>query len=104
MTNAWKILILTIGLQTNIILIIYAQNPKMQKAVANLVKELNEESVLRGGKERDKKMERIEAGLDRARASIKDAIIKSRQSPPLTQDPDYVPQGQIYVNGYVFQR
>ncbi|KAI3465552.1 hypothetical protein Pfo_022215 [Paulownia fortunei] len=56
------------------------------------------------GKERDKKIERIEAGLVRARALIKDAIIKSRHSPLLTEDLDYVPQGEIYRNAHVFQR
>ncbi|PIN20356.1 Acetylglucosaminyltransferase EXT1/exostosin 1 [Handroanthus impetiginosus] len=79
-------------------------SPKKQKAVANLVKELNEETMKRRGKERDKKMERIEASLASARALIKDAINKSRYSPPLVEDVDYVPQGEIYRNAYVFQR
>ncbi|KAL8056931.1 hypothetical protein ABFX02_04G150400 [Erythranthe guttata] len=79
-------------------------NPKMQKAVTNLVEELNEISALRRGKERDKKVETIEAGLAKARALIKDAIIKSRYSPPSIEDLDYVPQGEIYLNSYVFQR
>ncbi|KAK6142389.1 hypothetical protein DH2020_022737 [Rehmannia glutinosa] len=76
----------------------------MQKAVENLVKELNQETMSRSGKEKDKKIARIEAGLARARSLIKDAINKSRDSPPLTEDLDYVPQGEIYRNAYVFQR
>ncbi|KAK3002583.1 hypothetical protein RJ639_021594 [Escallonia herrerae] len=48
---------------------------KMNRAVSNLVKDLNAESVLRRGKERDEKLERTEAGLARARAFIRDATI-----------------------------
>lgn len=80
------------------------QNPKMQKAVEKLLKELNEKTMLRRGMERDKRMERIEAGLVRARSLIKDAIVKSRHAPPLVEDLDYVPQGEIYRNTFVFQR
>ncbi|KAK6141271.1 hypothetical protein DH2020_024987 [Rehmannia glutinosa] len=76
----------------------------MQKAVENLVKELNQETMSRSGKDKDKKMARIEAGLARARSWIKDAINKSRDSLPLTEDLDYVPHGEIYRNAYVFQR
>ncbi|KAK4429217.1 putative glycosyltransferase [Sesamum alatum] len=82
-------------------------NVKMQKAVAKMVEELNEKTISRRGMGRDpidKKMERIEAGLGKARASIKDAILRSRYSPPLEQDTDYVPRGDIYRNAYVFQR
>ncbi|KAL0320035.1 UNVERIFIED_CONTAM: putative glycosyltransferase [Sesamum radiatum] len=73
----------------------------MQRAVAYLVEELNEKSTI--SRRDDKKMERIEAGLSKARASIKDAILKSRYSPPLAPDTDYVPRGEIYHNAYVFQ-
>ncbi|XP_057796711.1 probable glycosyltransferase At3g07620 isoform X2 [Salvia miltiorrhiza] len=58
----------------------------------------------RRGMERDKNMGKIEADLATARALIKDAIFKSRDSPPLAQDADYVPRGKIYRNSYVFQR
>lgn len=81
------------------------QNPKMQKAVEKLVKELNEETMMRRGMEKDESMRKIEADLARARALIKDAIFKSRGLPPLIQDgEDYVPRGEIYRNSYVFQR
>lgn len=80
------------------------KNPKMQKAVEKLVKELNEETMMRRGMERDENMRKIEADLAGARALIKDAIFKSRDSPTLTQDVDYVPHGEIYRNSYVFQR
>ncbi|KAH6764759.1 glycosyltransferase [Perilla frutescens var. frutescens] len=78
----------------------------MQKAVEKLVRELNEESMIRRGMERDANMGKIEADLARARAFIKDAIFKSRHSLNLnlTQDVDYVPRGEIYRNSYVFQR
>lgn len=81
------------------------QNPKRQRAVEKLVKELNEETMMRRGMERDENMGRIEADLASARALIKDAIFNSRVSPPLfAQDVDYVPRGEIYRNSYVFQR
>lgn len=78
----------------------------MQKAVEKLKKELNEKSMLRRGIDKDIRVGKIEASLVRARALIKEAIIKSRDSPPppLTEDLDYVPQGEIYRNPYVFQR
>ncbi|KAL1567562.1 putative glycosyltransferase isoform X1 [Salvia divinorum] len=79
-------------------------NPKKQKAVEKLVKDLDEETMMRRGNERDKNMVKIEADLATARALIKDAIFKSRDSPPLAQDADYFPCGQIYRNSYVFQR
>lgn len=76
----------------------------MQKAVEKLAKELDEETMIRRGIERDQNMVKIEADLATARALIKDAIFKSRDSPPLAQDADYIPRGQIYRNSYVFQR
>ncbi|XP_075499575.1 LOW QUALITY PROTEIN: putative glycosyltransferase At3g07620 [Primulina tabacum] len=81
-------------------------NLKMQKVVEGLMKELNAESVMRNdGRERDKKMERVEAGLVKARALIRDAIRQSRHSHvPAVEDQDYVPRGKVYRNAYVFER
>ncbi|KZV46358.1 hypothetical protein F511_07910 [Dorcoceras hygrometricum] len=81
-------------------------NPKRQKAVETLMTELIEESMRRNdGRERDEKMGRVEAGLVKARASIRDAISDSRRShAPVVEDQDYVPQGNIYRNAFVFQR
>ncbi|KAK3001299.1 hypothetical protein RJ639_021943 [Escallonia herrerae] len=76
---------------------------KMNRAVSNLVKDLNTESVLRRGKERDEKLERTEAGLARARALIRDATI-DQSSSSSRQDPDYIPRGDIYRNAFVFHR
>lgn len=76
----------------------------MQRVVENLIKELNVESMLRSGKKRDEKMEKIESDLVRVRGLIKEAIVNSRNSSLFVEDEDYVPKGQIYRNPYVFQR
>lgn len=76
----------------------------MQRVVENLIKELNVESMLRSGKKRDEKMEKIESDLVRVRELIKEAIVNSRNSTLFVEDEDYVPKGQIYRNPYVFQR
>lgn len=76
----------------------------MQKAVEKLAKELDEETTMRRGAERDENMVKIEADLATARALIRDAIFNSRDSPPLAQGVDYFPRGEIYRNSYVFQR
>ncbi|KAL3502609.1 hypothetical protein ACH5RR_037058 [Cinchona calisaya] len=75
----------------------------MQKAVENLIKELNAESLRRRGKERDKKMEKIEGGLARARALIREAVSNGSQQLAVN-DADFIPQGEIYRNPYVFHR
>ncbi|XP_059663950.1 probable glycosyltransferase At3g07620 [Cornus florida] len=54
-------------------------------------------------KKRDGKLERVEAGLARARSLIRDAMINQSRSSPL-KDADYVPQGDIYRNAYAFHR
>lgn len=75
----------------------------MHKAVESLKKELNEKSMLmRRGIKEEKRVGKIETSLVRARALIKDATIKSRDSPLLTKD--LVGEGEIYRNAYVFQR
>uniref|UniRef100_A0A164WBD8 Exostosin GT47 domain-containing protein n=1 Tax=Daucus carota subsp. sativus TaxID=79200 RepID=A0A164WBD8_DAUCS len=79
---------------------------KKQKAVEEMIKQLEAESLLRRGKTRDEKLEKIESGLARARALIKQAaasrLNRSRSSP--LKDPDYVPHGDIYKNAYLFHR
>ncbi|XP_031091716.1 probable glycosyltransferase At3g07620 isoform X1 [Ipomoea triloba] len=80
---------------------------KMQNAVAKMVEELKVESELRRGKEKDKKLERIEAELSRARALIKDAIVNGNNGSHVVQDEDddnFVLRGDIYRNAYAFQR
>ncbi|XP_031091720.1 probable glycosyltransferase At3g07620 isoform X4 [Ipomoea triloba] len=79
---------------------------KMQNAVAKMVEELKVESELRRGKEKDKKLERIEAELSRARALIKDAIVNGNNGSHVVQDEDddnFVLRGDIYRNAYAFQ-
>ncbi|XP_019198488.1 PREDICTED: probable glycosyltransferase At3g07620 isoform X2 [Ipomoea nil] len=78
---------------------------KMQNAVAKMVEELKVESELRRGKEKDKKLERIETELSRARALIKDAIVNGNNGSDVVQDEDdnFVLGGDIYRNAYAFQ-
>lgn len=82
------------------------QNKKKQIAVDKLKKELEAESISRRGNEKDKKLEKIEAGLASARALIKQTAVstlnRTRSSP--LKDPDYVPHGDIYKNAYLFHR
>lgn len=82
-------------------------NKKKQMAVDILKKELEAESMARRGKEKDKKLEKIEAGLASARVLIKQTAASSSlnhsRSSPL-KDPDYVPHGDIYKNAYLFHR
>lgn len=80
---------------------------KMQKAVAKMVEELKVESELRRGKEKDKKLERIEAELSRARALIKYAIVNGNNGSHVVQDDEddaFVLRGDIYRNAYAFRR
>ncbi|KAF8409793.1 hypothetical protein HHK36_005872 [Tetracentron sinense] len=51
----------------------------------------------------ERKLERLEAGLASARALIRDAATNWNQTSAL-EDPDYVPQGNIYRNAYMFHR
>ncbi|KAM7498477.1 hypothetical protein LguiA_022891 [Lonicera macranthoides] len=77
---------------------------KMQRVVNELIKDLNAESELRRGKQRDKNLDKVEAGLAKARALIRDATLNQSCSSPLDQVADYVPHGDIYQNPYVFHR
>ncbi|XP_052162265.1 probable glycosyltransferase At5g03795 [Oryza glaberrima] len=52
---------------------------------------------------RDVKLERLELGLAKARATIREAIQNKDNKPPLT-DKDYVPVGPVYRNAYAFHR
>ncbi|KAF0908869.1 hypothetical protein E2562_028750 [Oryza meyeriana var. granulata] len=52
---------------------------------------------------RDVKLERLELGLAKARAAIREAIQNKDNRPPLT-DKDYVPVGPVYRNAYAFHR
>ncbi|KAJ7964658.1 Exostosin family protein [Quillaja saponaria] len=51
----------------------------------------------------DQKLEKIEAGLARARDLIRETTLKQNQLTTL-EDADYVPQGDIYRNAYAFHR
>lgn len=49
-------------------------------------------------------LERLEAGLMRARATIRGRGGGGRDGNNVTQDPDYVPSGPMYWNPTAFQR
>lgn len=49
------------------------------------------------------KMEKLEAGLRRARSAIRDAARSGNRTSPLL-DADYVPHGPIYINAHAFHR
>ncbi|OUZ99246.1 Exostosin-like [Macleaya cordata] len=50
------------------------------------------------------KLERLEADLARARAIIREATLNYGNQTSVHEDPDYIPQGDIYHNAYVFHR
>ncbi|XP_010252860.1 PREDICTED: probable glycosyltransferase At3g07620 [Nelumbo nucifera] len=71
--------------------------------------EASEDLAMRGsevGVKRYSKLMRLEAGLARARASIRMASAQSRNQTSThdDDDPDYVPRGPIYRNAFVFHR
>lgn len=51
----------------------------------------------------DRKLGKVEAGLAKARALIKQASLRTGDTVPL-EDADYVPQGDIYRNAFAFHR
>ncbi|XP_024960442.1 probable glycosyltransferase At3g07620 [Cynara cardunculus var. scolymus] len=81
------------------------QNGKMNKVVSKLMKELKDETLFRMKKKnkmkRDKKLEKVEAELGRARVLISDA---GESNHSRSSDPDYVPRGSIYRNPSMFHR
>ncbi|KAL4581461.1 hypothetical protein LXL04_017676 [Taraxacum kok-saghyz] len=81
------------------------QNGKMNKVVSKLIKELKDETLLRNSKnKRDRKLEKVEAELGRARVLIRDAGINLSCPSSRLNDRDYVPDGSIYRNPYMFHR
>lgn len=60
-------------------------------------------SKIRESGGRDIKLEKIEFGLARARAAIREAIQNKSYLPNLS-DKDYVPIGPVYRNAYAFHR
>ncbi|XP_059284190.1 probable glycosyltransferase At3g07620 [Lycium ferocissimum] len=78
-------------------------NAKMDRAVKNLKKDLKTETKLRRGKKKDENMEKIEAGLTKARSLIRETILNGSNESPY-EDADYVPQGDVYRNAHAFHR
>lgn len=64
----------------------------------------NKSGLRRSKKKIDEKLGRVEAGLARARALIRDAMINQNSSSPLDGDSNYVPEGDVYRNAYAFRR
>lgn len=58
---------------------------------------------IRGSGGRDIKLEKIEYGLARGRAAIREAVQNKSYMPNLP-DKDYVPIGPVYRNAYAFHR
>lgn len=56
---------------------------------------------LQGKARRDVKVDKLEHGLARARASIKEAALNNKVR---ELDQDYVPEGPSYLNAYAFHR
>ncbi|KAK3184583.1 hypothetical protein Dsin_031869 [Dipteronia sinensis] len=54
-------------------------------------------------KQKDEKLEKVEAGLERARALIREAVLNPNySSSSSSEDKDYVPHGDIYRNAHAF--
>lgn len=69
----------------------------------NLVNKLPIRRSMQG----DRNLEKVEASLAKARALIKQALLRTNDTVlPLedTHDYDYVPQGDIYRNAFAFHR
>lgn len=49
------------------------------------------------------KLEKLEAGLVKARSAIKEAA-RNKNNTSIHEDPDYVPQGSVYRNANGFHR
>ncbi|XP_010247793.1 PREDICTED: probable glycosyltransferase At5g03795 [Nelumbo nucifera] len=67
----------------------------------NKQERLNASAVAEVQKKRRSKLERLEAGLSRARVTIREAAHQKRNQTP---DLDYVPQGPMYWNAQAFHR
>nr|XP_043629553.1 probable glycosyltransferase At3g07620 [Erigeron canadensis] len=85
------------------------QSGKMNNVVSKMIKELKEETLLRRLKNKnihDKKIEKIEAELSRARVLIRDSWTRINHNCSLfpLNDHDYVPDGSIYRDPYMFHR
>jgi len=53
----------------------------------------------------DRNLEKVEGSLAKARALIKQALLRTNDTVvPLEDSHDYVPQGHIYRNAFAFHR
>ncbi|XP_020224386.1 probable glycosyltransferase At3g07620 [Cajanus cajan] len=66
----------------------------------NIVNRLQVERAIQG----DRKLEKVEASLAKARSLIKEALLRTKATVPQEDTHDYIPQGDIYRNAAAFHR
>ncbi|RHN68970.1 hypothetical protein MtrunA17_Chr3g0119731 [Medicago truncatula] len=66
---------------------------------------LDNKLPIRRSMQGDKNLEKVEGSLAKARALIKQALLRTNDTVvPLEDSHDYVPQGHIYRNAFAFHR
>jgi hypothetical protein len=66
--------------------------------------ELDNKLPIRRSMQGDGNLEKVEASLAKARALIKQALLRTNDVVSLEDSHDYIPQGDIYRNAFAFHR